>query len=159
LFDGTVRENILFGRPGATEEEMIAASKAANAHEFIVGLPAGYDTELGEGGGRLSGGQRQRVTIARAMLRNAPILLLDEATSALDTVSEVKVQEALSRLMEGRTTIVIAHRLSTVRNADTIFVLNKGRVVQSGSHSELVEEGGLYRLLYESQFVERAPAA
>jgi ATP-binding cassette subfamily B protein len=159
LFEGTVRENILFGQPEAGDEELIAACKAANAHEFIVELPQGYDTELGEGGGRLSGGQRQRVAIARAMLRNAPILLLDEATSALDTVSEIKVQEALTRLMKGRTTIVIAHRLSTVRNADRIFVMNKGTVVQQGTHAELLAEGGLYGLLYESQFAEKAPAA
>jgi ATP-binding cassette, subfamily B, bacterial MsbA len=159
LFEGTVRENILFGQPEAGDEELVAACKAANAHEFIVELPQGYDTQLGEGGGRLSGGQRQRIAIARAMLRDAPILLLDEATSALDTVSEIKVQEALTRLMQGRTTIVIAHRLSTVRNADRIFVMNKGAVVQQGTHAELLAEGGLYGLLYESQFAEKAPAA
>ena len=157
LFDGTVRENISYGKPDATEAEIVEAARNANAHEFILELQNGYDTQVGEGGGRLSGGQRQRIAIARAMLRDAPILLLDEPTSALDAQSESKVQEALDRLMEGRTTIVIAHRLSTVRNADMIYVLERGKVLQSGSHAELISAGGLYAQLYALQF--REPAA
>ncbi len=152
LFDGTIRENILAGRPGATEREMIAAAEAANAHDFIVGFPDGYDHPVGEGGGNLSGGQRQRVAIARAMLRDAPILLLDEATSALDAESESKVKTALDRLMVGRTTIVIAHRLSTVRNADVIHVLDRGRLVESGTHDQLVAHNGVYARLAALQF-------
>jgi ATP-binding cassette subfamily B protein len=157
LFDGSIRENIALGRPDATEEEIVEAARNANAHEFIGELPGGYDAYVGEGGGRLSGGQRQRIAIARAMLRDAPILLLDEPTSALDAQSEAKVQEALDRLMSHRTTIVIAHRLSTVRNADRIYVMEKGKVLQSGSHAELMAEGGLYAHLYALQF--REPAA
>ena len=135
-------------------------SCAAAAHEFILELPQGYDTVVGEGGARLSGGQRQRIAIARAMLKNAPILLLDEATSALDTSSERQVQEALSRLMKGRTTIVIAHRLSTVVDADRIYVLDKGRVAECGSHGELLARGGLYARLYQHDLSEDAtPAA
>ncbi|SEQ42469.1 ATP-binding cassette, subfamily B [Faunimonas pinastri] len=156
LFQGSVRDNILTGRPGATEQEVIDAAIAANAHEFIVEMQGGYDANVGEGGGRLSGGQRQRVAIARAMLRDAKVLLLDEATSALDSMSESKVQEALQRLMKGRTTIVIAHRLSTVRDADVIHVLDKGRLVQSGSHAQLLAEGGLYSHLHALQFREAA---
>ncbi|MFC5067226.1 ABC transporter ATP-binding protein [Flaviflagellibacter deserti] len=152
LFDGTIRDNILAGRPGATEREMIAAAEAANAHDFIVGFPDGYDHPVGEGGGNLSGGQRQRVAIARAMLRDAPILLLDEATSALDAESEAKVKSALDRLMSGRTTIVIAHRLSTVRNADVIHVLDRGRLVESGTHDQLVAHNGVYARLAALQF-------
>jgi ATP-binding cassette subfamily B protein len=152
LFSTTIRENILAGRPDADEAAMLAAARAANVAEFVEGLPEGYDTQVGEGGGRLSGGQRQRVAIARAMLRDAPILLLDEATSALDAESEAKVQEALERLMRGRTTLVIAHRFSTVRNADRIHVLKDGRVVESGNHAALMAEGGLYRRLYALQF-------
>ncbi len=152
LFDGTIRENIAYGRPNASEADIVGAAIDANAHEFIVDFADGYETQVGEGGGRLSGGQRQRIAIARAMLRNAPILLLDEPTSALDAQSEAKVQEALDRLMRGRTTIVIAHRLSTVRNADMIYVLEKGKVLQSGSHGELIAEGGLYAHLHALQF-------
>ena len=161
LFDETVTANILYGRPGAGTEDVIAAAKSAAAHEFILQLPQGYDTRVGEGGLRLSGGQRQRIAIARAMLRDAPILLLDEATSALDTENERQVQEALKRLMKGRTTIVIAHRLTTVVDADQIYVLNLGRVVDSGAHSELMGRGGLYARLYqhEIQEEEAAPAA
>ena len=152
LFSTTIRANILAGRPGADEAAMLAAARAANVAEFVEGLPEGYDTPVGEGGGRLSGGQRQRIAIARAMLRDAPILLLDEATSALDAESEAKVQEALERLMRGRTTLVIAHRFSTVRNADRIHVLKDGRVVESGSHARLMAQGGLYRRLHALQF-------
>jgi ATP-binding cassette subfamily B protein len=152
LFEGTIRENIMAGRREASEAEMFAAAKAANAHEFISAFPQGYERKVGEGGGNLSGGQRQRVAIARAMLRNAPILLLDEATSALDAVSEAKVKQALDALMKGRTTIVIAHRLSTVRNADIIHVVEDGQLVESGTHAALVAAGGTYAHLSALQF-------
>lgn len=157
LFAGTVRENIAYGRPGATDDEIEEAARMANAHEFIAELPGRYESQVGEGGGRLSGGQRQRIAIARAMLRDAPILLMDEPTSALDAQAEAKVQEALDRLMEGRTTIVIAHRLSTVRNADMIYVLDKGETIQSGTHDELLAGGGLYATLYSLQFRDAKP--
>ncbi len=149
LFDESVADNIALGRNGASRAEIEAAAKAAAAHEFILHLPQGYDTRVGEGGLRLSGGQRQRIAIARAMLRNAPILLLDEATSALDSESERQVQDALRTLMAGRTTIVIAHRLSTVVDADSIYVLDKGRVVEQGNHAALLAKGGLYARLYQ----------
>jgi ATP-binding cassette subfamily B protein len=158
LFSASIRDNILWGRPGATEAEMLAAARAANVAEFAEALPQGFDTPVGEGGGRLSGGQRQRVAIARAMLRDAPILLLDEATSALDAESEAKVQEALERLMRGRTTLVIAHRFSTVRGADRIHVLRDGAVVESGRHEELLARGGLYKRLHALQFDDAAAA-
>ena len=148
LFDESVTDNIALGRPGASQAEIEQAARDAAAHDFIMELPEGYRTRVGEGGLKLSGGQRQRIAIARAMLRNAPILLLDEATSALDAESERQVQEALARLSKGRTTIVIAHRLSTVRDADQIFVLEKGRVVESGRHQALLTKGGLYAMLY-----------
>jgi subfamily B ATP-binding cassette protein MsbA len=148
LFDESVADNIALGKPGASLGEIKAAARNAAAHDFIEAMPQGYDTRVGEGGLKLSGGQRQRIAIARAMLRNAPILLLDEATSALDAESERQVQEALARLMRGRTTIVIAHRLSTVVDADRIYVLERGRVVQSGSHAELLAADGLYASLY-----------
>jgi subfamily B ATP-binding cassette protein MsbA len=154
LFDDTVAANIAYGREGAAADEIEAAAKAAAAHDFIAQLPKGYDTRVGEGGLRLSGGQRQRIAIARAMLRDAPILLLDEATSALDTENERLVQEALRRLMKGRTTIVIAHRLTTVVDADRLYVLDKGRVVESGSHGELMARGGLYAKLYQHEVQE-----
>jgi subfamily B ATP-binding cassette protein MsbA len=157
LFDDTVRSNIAYGRPDATEDEIVAAAKAAAADGFIRRLPKGYDTVVGERGVILSGGQRQRLSIARAMLKNAPILLLDEATSALDTESERKVQAALKRLMEGRTTIVIAHRLSTVVDADIIYVFDRGRIVESGSHAELSAGDGLYARLSKMQFSDEAP--
>ncbi|HWF65082.1 MAG TPA: ABC transporter ATP-binding protein [Rhizomicrobium sp.] len=154
LFDESVADNIALGRPGATEAEIERAAHDAAAHEFISELPNGYQTRVGEGGLKLSGGQRQRIAIARAMLRNAPILLLDEATSALDTESERQVQEALARLAKGRTTIVIAHRLSTVRDADQIFVLHKGRVTESGRHQALLAQGGLYAQLYSHNLAD-----
>ncbi|RUW96644.1 ATP-binding cassette domain-containing protein, partial [Mesorhizobium sp. M8A.F.Ca.ET.059.01.1.1] len=153
LFAGTIMHNIRLGREGATDDEVIAAAKAANAHDFIVAQPKGYETDVGENGGLLSGGQRQRISIARAMLRNAEILLLDEATSALDAESEALFRDALQQLTEGRTTIVIAHRLSTVHQADTIVVLEAGKVVESGPHRALLKQGGLYQKLYEYQLM------
>jgi len=150
LFNATVYENIAFGKPGATREEVIAAAKLAYAHEFIMRLPQGYDTILGHKGFSLSGGQKQRLAIARAILKNPPILILDEATSHLDAVSEQKVQEALEKLMVGRTTIVIAHRLSTVTRADLLVVMDRGRIVAKGRHEELLKTSPLYRELYET---------
>jgi len=151
LFDDTVAANIAYGRPGATADDIVAAARAAAAHEFITALPEGYATRAGEAGLRLSGGQRQRIAIARAFLKDAPIVLLDEATSALDTESEALVQAALERLMQGRATLMIAHRLSTVRNADRIHVIEAGRLVETGSHDSLVKKGGLYSRLAKQQ--------
>jgi subfamily B ATP-binding cassette protein MsbA len=151
LFDDTVRANIAYGKLDATEEEIVQAAKMAAAHEFIMELPEGYDAMIGQRGVKLSGGQRQRIAIARAMLKNAPILLLDEATSALDTVSELQIQKALDRLMEGRSTLVIAHRLSTIMHADIIYVMENGRVVESGTHEALLAQGGAYSTLYLQQ--------
>lgn len=155
LFSGTVKDNIRYGRLDATDEEIIEAAKAANAHAFIMQLADGYETKIGERGITLSGGQRQRMAIARAILKNPRILILDEATSALDTESEEIVQEALDKLMVGRTSFVIAHRLSTIVKADKIFVLDKGRVVESGTHKELMQTGGLYSHLYNIQFSDK----
>ncbi len=159
LFDDTVRANIAYGRSGASEEEIFEAARNAGAHGFIIELPQGYDTQVGGRGLKLSGGQRQRLAIARAMLKDAPILLLDEATSALDTESERVVQAALARLKTGRTTIVIAHRLSTVTDADLIYVLDGGRVAEAGSHAELLARGGAYARLHALQFADQDPAA
>ncbi len=152
LFLGSIGENIAFGKSGATQEEIIEAAKMANAHDFIMKLPKGYDTFVGERGVMLSGGQRQRIAIARALLRDPRILILDEATSSLDTESERLVQDALEKLMKGRTTFVIAHRLSTVQIADRILVFKEGRIVEEGSHKELLAKNGLYKKLYEMQF-------
>jgi ATP-binding cassette, subfamily B, bacterial len=152
LFSGTVRENIRFGKPDASDEDVIRAATIARAHEFIMALPKGYDTQIGERGLKLSGGQKQRLAIARAVLKDAPILILDEATSSVDTKTEADIQDALSDLMKGRTSIVIAHRLSTVRNADLIAVIDEGEVREAGKHDELIAFSGLYRSLYETQF-------
>jgi len=157
LFDDTIAANIAYGRPGATQEQIEAAARSAAAHDFIVALPEGYDTRAGEAGLRLSGGQRQRIAIARAFVKDAPILLLDEATSALDTESEALVQAALERLMQGRATLMIAHRLSTVKNAHRIYVIEAGRVVEEGSHDGLVAQGGLYSRLARQQSLDGAP--
>ncbi len=156
LFHGTVRENILFGRPDATEEEVIAAAQVANAHQFIMELPQGYDTFIGERGVKLSGGQKQRLSIARAVLKNAPILILDEATSSVDTETELLIQQALERLMEGRTTIIIAHRLSTVARADNIVVMEGNGIREQGTHEELLKRRGLYYTLWNVQNRELA---
>jgi ABC-type multidrug transport system fused ATPase/permease subunit len=154
LFRGTIRENLRYGKPEATQEEIEQAARSANAHEFIQTMPNGYDTIVGSHGARLSGGQRQRLAIARALIREPKILILDEATSSLDAVSEAKVQEALVALMEDRTTFIIAHRLSTVRNADKILVLNEGQIVQAGTHEQLIGEAGLYRELYDPDWAK-----
>jgi ATP-binding cassette subfamily B protein len=166
LFYGSVRDNIAYGSPDATDEDIRAAAKAAEAHEFVRSLPEGYDTMVGERGVKLSGGQRQRIAIARAVLKDPEILVLDEATSDVDTETEMLIQRSLDRLTEDRTTMVIAHRLSTVKDADQIIVLEDGRVVERGTHGELLEEDGLYANLWAVQageiddlppeFIERA---
>ena len=154
LFDDTVATNIAYGRPGASQAEIEAAARAAHAHQFVLTLDHGYQTMIGERGQRLSGGQRQRITIARAILRDSPILILDEATSSLDAEAEMLVQDALSTLMLNRTSFVIAHRLSTVRRADAIVVLEQGRIVETGRHDDLLARGGAYAKLYELQLQE-----
>jgi len=160
LFNDTVRNNIAYGQPHVSQKKVEEAARAARAYEFIRGLPEGYDTMIGERGVRLSGGERQRIAIARAILKNAPILILDEATSALDSESESLVQSALHNLMTGRTVFVIAHRLSTVRRADRIVVLENGTISDIGAHEELMQKLGTYRRLYELQFAEAdAPKA
>ncbi|MBV8752016.1 MAG: ABC transporter ATP-binding protein, partial [Hyphomicrobiales bacterium] len=157
LFRGTIRENIAFGKPGATDAEIIAAARAAHAHDFVMGFPAGYATQVGEHGLQLSGGQRQRVAIARALVRNAPIILLDEATAALDSESERQVQDAMAHLCEGRTTVVVAHRLATIMHADRILVVEQGVVVETGRHDELLRKGGRYASFYRAQLKDQAP--
>lgn len=151
LFNDTVTNNLLFGNTNANREDMIAAAKIANAHDFIMELPEGYETSIGDGGNKLSGGQKQRLSIARAVLKNPPIMILDEATSALDTESEQMVQEALNKMMENRTSLVIAHRLSTIQKADTIVVLQKGSIVEQGKHNELIKKEGVYKKLIDLQ--------
>ena len=153
LFGGSVRENIAYGKPGATGKEIEEAAGKAHAHEFITEFPEGYDTVVGPRGVKLSGGQRQRIAIARAILADRRILLLDEATSALDSESERLVQEALDELMKGRTSLIIAHRLGTVKHADRIYVLQDGKVVESGTHSQLIASEGTYKLLAETQLL------
>ena len=152
LFNDTIKNNIAYGLQDASFENIVSAAKTANAHNFIKELSNGYDTLIGDRGAKLSGGERQRISIARAILKNPPILILDEATSSLDTESEVLVQQAIERLMTGRTSIVIAHRLSTVQNADKIVVLNEGKIVETGVHSSLLETDGIYKKLYNMQF-------
>ena len=151
LFNDTIYNNIGFGAENPTEEQIIEAAKIANAHDFICAQENGYQTNIGDRGGKLSGGQRQRISIARAVFKNPPILILDEATSALDTESEKLVQDALSNLMKSRTSIVIAHRLSTIQNADEIIVLQKGNIVERGTHSDLLNQKGVYKRLYDLQ--------
>jgi ATP-binding cassette subfamily B protein len=151
LFHGTVRENISYGTFDATMDQIIAAAKTAEAHQFITELPQGYDTIVGERGQKLSGGQRQRLSIARAVLKDPPVLILDEATSAVDNETEAAIQRSMEKIIVGRTTIVIAHRLSTVRNADTIYVLDNGQLHEQGRHEELVEMGGIYASLWDVQ--------
>ena len=151
LFNDTFFNNIAFGVEGATMEQVVEAAKIANAHDFIMEKPEGYNTNIGDRGSKLSGGQRQRISIARAILKNPPILILDEATSALDTESERLVQEALERLMKTRTTIAIAHRLSTIKNADEICVLYEGEIVERGTHDELIQKNGYYKRLHDMQ--------
>ena len=162
LFGGTIKENIAYGKPDATEKEIIEAAKNANAHEFVTNFPEQYETIVGERGIKLSGGQRQRIAIARAILKDPAILILDEATSSLDSESEQLVQDALDNLMKGRTSFVIAHRLSTIRNADKIVLIDKGVVSEAGTHAELMNQNGLYRKLNDMQFdfgmVTQSPA-
>jgi ATP-binding cassette subfamily B protein len=152
LFNASIKENILYGRLDATDEEVYEAAKRANIHDYIMTLEKGYDTQIGERGVRLSGGQKQRLSIARVFLKNPPILILDEATSALDNTTEILIQQALDDLCEGRTTLVVAHRLSTIKNADEIAVVSNGQIVEQGTHDELIALGGEYADLYRLQF-------
>jgi ATP-binding cassette subfamily B protein/subfamily B ATP-binding cassette protein MsbA len=158
LFSGTIADNIAFGRPGATDDEVRAAARAVFADQFIERLPAGYATRVSEGGRSLSQGQRQLISFARAVLADPSILILDEATSRIDTRTEALIQQALATLLRGRTSLVIAHRLSTVRNADLILVIDGGRIVERGRHAQLVTAGGLYATLYQRQFLDPLPA-
>ena len=151
LFNDTIRENIALGKQGATDEEIVEAAKIANAHDFIVASTDGYNTNIGDRGAKLSGGQRQRLSIARAVLKNPEFLILDEATSALDTESEKLVQQALTRMLTGRTSVVIAHRLSTIKHADKIIVIDEGRIAEQGTHEQLIARGGIYAKLIEMQ--------
>ena len=155
LYSATVRENIAYGRPDATLEEVIAAAKAAHAHSFIKRLPKGYDTVISEDGGNISQGQKQLLCIARVMLCDPPMLILDEATSSIDTRTEIRIQKAFTKMMEGRTSFIVAHRLSTIKEADCIVVMNNGNIVEQGTHQELLEKKGFYANLYNSQFANR----
>jgi ATP-binding cassette subfamily B protein len=154
LRSGTIRDNIRFGRPDATDEEVIRAAKEAHAHSFIKRLPEGYDTVIGENGGNLSQGQKQLLCIARVMLTLPPMLILDEATSSIDTRTEIRIQKAFQTMMEGRTSFIVAHRLSTIRNADVILVMKDGNIIEQGTHQELLEQKGFYANLYNSQFAQ-----
>ena len=149
-----MKENILYGRPDATDEEVIEAAKRANIHDYVMTLPNGYDTQIGERGVKLSGGQKQRLSIARVFLKNPPILILDEATSALDNTTEILIQQSLDELCKGRTTLVVAHRLSTIKNADEIAVVAGGEIIEQGSHDQLLAKDGAYAKLYRQQFRE-----
>ena len=153
LKEGTIRENLMFANPNATEEQMIQAAKTSHAHEFIKRLPKGYDTFIGEDGGGLSQGQKQLLCITRLMLCHPTMLILDEATSSIDTRTEMKIQEAFQKMMEGRTTFVVAHRLSTIREADVILYMQDGKVLEQGNHKELLQKNGYYAKLYRSQFI------
>ena len=154
LFCGTIMENLKYGNPNATDEEVIEAAKAAYAHSFIRKMPDGYDTMISEGGGNLSQGQKQLLCIARAMLSNPTMLILDEATSSIDTLTEIRVQKAFAKIMQGRTSFVVAHRLSTIKESDVILVMRDGNIIEQGTHDELLARGGFYKKLYESQFAK-----
>ena len=154
MFKGSVRDNIAYGKPDATDEEVVAAAKAAHAHSFIMRLPQGYDTVLAEDGGNISQGQKQLLCIARAMLTKPSMLILDEATSSIDTRTEIKIQQAFAQMMEGHTSFVVAHRLSTIREADCILVMKDGQIIEQGTHQQLLEKKGFYHQLYNSQFIQ-----